>query len=372
MQPDLVPAWSRQLFREIAKPRLAGSKEVASVEDLIVRQLERFGFNVERQPFRTSPKRLHAGSVLGAGLGWVALVLIPLFFFPISGWIVATIGTASFAVVGLVAAGIANGALPLNVPTVEAHNLIASRTPAPMIWLVAHSDSKTQSISLKGRIIVSVLSVAGLVGVFIVLGARLFVPVPVIVASVPLLGLLVGAAGLSRPALRGGSPGAVDNASGVIAALHAAELLSDRQDVGVLITGAEEFGMEGARAWIARGDCSGSFINFDGVDTTGLFNIMRHRASGSGGGGSQRLHDAVCRVLTERGLGVRSRALPFGVFVDGSIIAKGGLPGLTISRGTWKTLAVVHTMKDTADRTDPVGAVLAGAAVADAVRTELG
>ena len=49
---------------------------------------------------------------------------------------------------------------------------------------------------------------------------------------------------MSLSAPRDDSPGAVDNATGVIAALVAAAELVDRSDVGVLVTDAEELGMD--------------------------------------------------------------------------------------------------------------------------------
>src|SRR5438309_2217905 len=66
----------------------------------------------------------------------------------------------------------------------------------------------------------------------------------------PLLAVAAGAlAGGGR--LRGTSQGARDNGTGVAAALAAAERSNDA-GTGILITGAEEFGLVGARVFVAQ------------------------------------------------------------------------------------------------------------------------
>ena len=128
-----------------------------------------------------------------------------------------------------------------------------------------------------------------------------------------------------------------------------------------------------ARAWIASGGAGEAFVNFDGIDNRGLFNVMAHR-----GGGPPRsapgdgLPPRVQAALRARGQGVRRMPLPLGIFVDGSVLAAGGIPGATVSRGDWRTLQVVHTERDTPDRMDVSSALEAGRAAADAIRAHFG
>ena len=61
-----------------------------------------------------------------------------------------------------------------------------------------------------------------------------------VLATIPLMFCLTG----NR------SPGAVDNASGLISVLLAARTLSARPDLGVFITSGEELGLAGARAFV--------------------------------------------------------------------------------------------------------------------------
>ncbi len=358
------------LFAAIAVPRLPGTAALEGVEREVCDTLEALGFSVELQAFTASPRRLAATATAGAALGWVALGLAPLLLLPVPGWPVALIGLAALALVGLVAQGVAAGHLPVGGVAVPAANIVATRG-TPALWLVAHSDSKSQRLSLRSRAVGAVVAAAGCAGLPLVLAWRLAGPVPPW-AVLAVCGLaLAGGAALSLGAAQNGSPGAVDNATGIVAALAAAQQLADRDDVGVLVTGAEEFGMEGARAWAAAGKARGAFINFDGVDSRGRYRIQRHRPQG-GAHPHEKVSRELERAFGERGLDAVVARLPFGVFVDGAVLAGAGMPGATVSRGDLVTLGVVHTARDGADRVDPAAAVAAGEAAASAVRRLLG
>lgn len=145
-------------------------------------------------------------------------------------------------------------------------NLVARRAPeaAPGIWLVAHLDSKSQTIPILARI-ASVTAFAALFGLALlalisasILGRDSLTRIGVatsILAAVGLLPLLVLFIG-NR------SNGALDNASGVAAVLLALRQLKGR-DIGVVITSAEELALAGARAFVAVGLAPGVAINCD-------------------------------------------------------------------------------------------------------------
>ncbi len=343
------------------------------VEDAIAERLDAMGFEVERAAFTASPQPLVAASIAGAALGWVALGIAPLLVIPVPGWPVAVMGVAALALVALLAQGVGAGHLSIAGGEVPAVSLVARRG-APALWLVAHSDSKSQRLSLRGRVLATVALGLGTVGLVGLLGWRLAGPLPWW-AVLPAVALsLVGGAALSLGAPRNGSPGAVDNATGVVAALVAAESLADRRDVGVLVTGAEEFGMAGARAWVEQGGPGGAFVNFDGVDGRGAFRLTPHRARGASG--SPLTERAVRGALTDAfaaaGARVARGNLPIGTFVDGMVLGRAGMAGVTVSRGDWHTLGVVHTARDSADRVDLAAAIEAGRVAAVAARRLLG
>jgi len=335
--------------------------------------LREWGYAVLRQHFVTSSVRLSAVSVLGAGIGWLALILYPLFVLPIPGWTVCFVGLSGMLLIAIVTFGMASKKLPTSSEPVEAVNLEARRGE-PAVWLVAHLDSKGQRLSLRGRVMAVIAFGLGSAVVIGALAVRLFGPLPWWVALPVTVLALVGGGAMSLSAPRDDSPGAVDNATGIIAALVAASELADRTDVGVLVTDAEELGMEGARVWIGAVGTSASFVNFDGVDSIGRYRIAMHGGRGSTtapAGARRALSAAIAAELEERGEEVKVGSLPPGILVDGVVLAKGGMPGVTVSRGNWSTLGVVHTARDAADRVDVRAAVVAGHAVAAAVRRAL-
>jgi hypothetical protein len=362
--------WSDGLFRRVAVPRLPGSEAVRAVEDLIVDRLVATGYRVERQAFRTSVARLRAVGVVGAGLGWCALAFFPLLVLPFPGYVVAATGAAALAMVALVAVGVARRR-PSETQAVAANNIIATRSATPACWLVAHSDSKAQRLSLRGRVVALAALGVGTVGLVVCLIIRVAGPLPDGAVAPWILFTLAGGAAMAVSWSAGDSPGAVDNASGIIAVLVAAELARDGLDVGVLITGAEEYGMEGARAWTAAAGPQGVFVNFDGLDDRGAFNLMRHKPAGGGAPpgtvSATAVFDTVAAAIHDHGHALRRSRLPLGIFVDGSVLAGAGMAGVTVSRGDWHTLGVVHTPRDTADRTGTRSAVEAGRLVHQAL-----
>ena len=237
--------WARDLFRDMAVPRLPGTAAVSRVEALVSDRLRSFGYSVSHHSFDTAPHRLRAGSVAAVLSGWSAVLLFPLLVLPAPTPWAVTAGAVLLAFVGIAVVWVAGGGGSPS-PPVTANNILARGASPTRLWLVAHSDSKGQRVSLRGRALSFMTLGAGVGALVACLAWRWFGPLPGGVVA-PCVGLtLVGAVGMSGPALVGGSPGAVDNASGIIAALTAAELLQRRSDVGILITGAEEFGMEGA------------------------------------------------------------------------------------------------------------------------------
>ena len=364
--------WAAEFFRRIAVPRLPGSPALDEVERAVAKLLEQWGYSVHRERFPTSSRRLVALSVAGAGFGWIALLIAPALVLDLPGWPVTLIGESALALVGLMSVGIAQGRHGFGKLDVRAVNTWAVRG-APKLWLVAHSDSKGQGLSLGGRVLALAAGGTGLVTLVVSLAVRALMPLPVWLVIPSVLLTTVAGAALSRGAVRDDSPGAVDNATGMVAALVAADRLGHRDDVGVLITGAEEFGMEGARAWVAAVRPVGMFINFDGLDSRGKYRVMVHEPVGrSREDRGADVAGALAESLTSTGHHVARRNLPPGVLVDGSILARAGMSGVTLSRGDWRTLRVVHTSQDAVERVDIAAAVVAGEAAARAVHVLLG
>ena len=285
------------VFRELAVPRLVGTANHQKVREVLKRELAARGFAIEEHRFSGRPAR-------------------------------ALFGTPR---------------------EVHGINLIAERpsgrpTVRPSIWLVAHYDSKGQPISMAVRLIGFFALLAGLVGL--------------IVSTIPALALLVvGLSIVLQNRVNDNSPGAVDNATALIAVFMTLDQLTPTTPVGVIFPDAEEFGLVGARALAAdRADlfAESVVINLDGLDDVGAPIALLHRPGSTG--------VAVATALHAR----RWRLLP--VVVDGIALARVARECVTILKGNWRTMRIVHRPEDTATRVRLDGAASVAAGLARVLR----
>jgi Zn-dependent M28 family amino/carboxypeptidase len=113
----------------------------------------------------------------------------------------------------------------------------------------------------------------------------------------------------------------------------------------VLITGAEEFGLVGARVFarLNPNSAAAEFGNLDTLDQEGKLYLVSHDARG------ERLARRLEPRLVGLGVPLRRRRLPLGIFVDSAPLTKTGAASITIGRLTWNTLRRIHTPADTPD-----------------------
>ncbi len=338
--------------------RPAGSAAEAAARAYAAGVLRAAGYAVTEVPFTYSdaPGRLGTPAV-GA---WAALVL----------GTTAVAGARGRA--GLAAAALAVGALTLvaaggwvaRVGTVRlgwrrrtAINVAATRrAPASgdtlpgagvRVWLVGHLDTKSQPVPMVARVggvvatvgMTGVAALAAAVGVAAgpnVIGPSTWAAIGAlgVLATIPIVATTVGT----------DSAGALDNASGVAAVLGAAESLAGGPgSVGVLLTSAEELGLAGAHAWAemwARtGRAPGIAFNCDGVDDGGPLTVLR--------GARVTTEMAGALEAADVDASVRVRRIPPGLLVDAVALTAAGWAAVTVSKGTWGTLARVHTRRDT-------------------------
>jgi hypothetical protein len=332
----------------LTRPREAGTPAAAAAREAVAAYLAALGYAVERHRFRFHPSALWAFPLVGAGLGWLGLVLVPLLgltrepaWAALAVW---GIGAASLAALAF-GVGAGTAPLPFGGGPREDANLIATRSADVRCWIVAHLDTKAQGHSMAGRIVavwVAAAAAAGLTGLSL---ARLGGPLPMPGALAgAVLGLVAGVlAGRGRPA--GESAGARDNGSGVVAALTVAAAVDD-PGVGIVITGAEEFGLVGARVLAAGrpGLFAGrDVLNFDTLDETGTLYVVSHDVRGDVAAAARAAGFAAL------GLPVRTRRLPLGILVDSLPLARAGAVALTIARLDWSTLRRIHTAGDAGD-----------------------
>jgi hypothetical protein len=356
-----MPSLDHTMRAVLALQREAGSPGAAAARDLVAGHLEQLGYRVTRERFEFVPSSLKGFPLFGAGLGGLGLLELPLLTGDaLPGWAALALLLCGVPLLLVLAFGIGVGWLPLGEVR-EDENLVATRGEAPVRrWIVAHLDTKAQVQSMAGRLVaVWVIGLAAAVLLSLAL-TRLGGPL-----SLPLAGVAAGLAVLSgalagRGRLRGGSQGARDNGTGVAGALAAAEASVDSA-VGVLITGAEEFGLVGARAFI-RGAPPGLrqsvVVNLDTIDQEGELAVVSHDARGSSLSARERPR------LEAAGLRARLRRLPVGILTDSVPFARAGIPAITIGRLTWRTLRTIHTPRDTPDGLSLDTAVRVGRALA--------
>lgn len=362
-------------------PRPAGSRADLAVRRYAARVLGASGFTTREEPFQYSafPGRYGTPLIGAAGVGIVA-----------SAGHLAARGGAAIAlpilvggalVLGVLGRWLARaGVLELAMMRAEGVNLVATRGgSAPAVWLVAHTDSKSQPVP-------QALRAAGITGLAltwvaaIVLALAQLAGVPGVAPFAVWAGLAVAAVATGLPVMLSvvgsDSDGALDNASGVAAVLVAAEQLPPDLPIGVLLTTAEELGLAGARAWArSRGAASRGTaergpvlrtgqvaLNCDGVDDVGMLTGMH---SGTGHG---RVLDALSAAAAARGLPYRSMRLVPGILTDSVALADAGWATATLSRGTLATLRRVHTRRDSLDRLAGTGIPDAAAILADTAR----
>jgi hypothetical protein len=334
------------LERVLALPREAGSAGAAEARDILREALERLGYRVEIQRFTFSPRTLTAFPLAGAGLGWLAILQIPLLLMPaLPAWAALLVWVGGLGALFAVAAGTALGWGQAGESREDA-TLIARRGATPVRrWIVAHTDTKAQGHSMAGRLIAVWAVIVSIVAFTTLATLRLQGPLPVApVATAAALTLVAGfMAGRGR--LTGTTVGARDNGSGLVAALAAAECSLDPA-TGILLTGAEEFGLVGARILagtrpeLVRGT---EVINLDTLDECGALSLVSHDAPG------RALAARLAPLLASPAAVVRQRRLPLGIFVDSYPLARGGGTAVTVGRLDWSTLRRLHTPRDTAD-----------------------
>lgn len=340
-----------EALREIATtPRLTGSEGAEEAGAKIRARFESLGYEVDEQEF-TFSALLGRFGITAVG----ALYLVTAFTASMFLYTNHPLGAIALLLILLVVLGFgamfARAAID-SLPFGRLHgvNMFATRAGRkPRYIIMAHRDSKSQPVPLSFR------------GPAILLG--LLVWLALFVASLmhaarPLpdgLILLLGAAAVVTGVILifcwvdNRSPGALDNASGVVAALGIAAREQETGDVAFLITDAEELGLAGARA--AAGGLPPVFgvINLDGLDDHGTFYVLERFGVMRKTGLAPHLAAALLQEAEALGEDADRRDLPFGIPVDHIPIVRAGVPALTLMRGSMKSLRRVHRPGDDLD-----------------------
>jgi hypothetical protein len=269
---------------------------------------------------------------------------------------------ATAVVTGFLGRYLLSGVLRFRVMQRSSANLIAQRSfnDEPKVWLVAHTDSKSQTIPMLVRVgsiaaagVFFAIQLATLIAVWIE-SARLANFPMEFHALASLAGYLTAIAivPVILCFITNESPGALDNATGVAAVLIAAGLIPRDRNVGIVLTTGEELGLAGARAFVGARTAKAIAINCDTIDNSGKFIAMLHRRGDSH---ATRMSE-IASTLGEK---VKVRPLIRGILTDGVAFGQAGWDSWTLSRGNIGTLALVHTSRDRPERIVGTGIAIA-------------
>jgi peptidase M28-like protein len=339
-----------------ASPRFAGSPGESNARAICKGELERAGLQCLERPFEYSQWPGKWGIPVAAAVQ-LATILVVSRMAVMRGPLIALLVGGALYIVLILASADAKRRWVRLLPIMRASAVnLEARRGAPHVWLVAHLDSKAQTVPMLIRIasaiglgvvtllvtLLLLLSLAGLVD------ATQFWPaiqLIAVVVSIPSILCFV----------RNQSAGALDNATGVVTVLLAASALASLPNIGVLITSGEELGLAGARVWALTASAESVVLNCDTVDDSGQWRLMYT------GERPREISAAIARISSSFDPGLApSRMIP-GILADSMAFSDKGIEAVTLSRGTISTLARIHTRRDTS-------IALSGSGVAEASR----
>jgi hypothetical protein len=349
--------------RLAATTRFAGSDGEARARSFCRSLLEQQGFSVEEQPFEFSRAPALWGpsliSALAAAAVFLGRHLATGHHMPFTGLLVALGGVIAIGVAAILGAKFGVRGFPLQRS--RSVNLVAVKRDAsarPTTWLCAHVDSKSQTIPMLVRVLSTVLFAVTSAAVAATLLILVIFPDLTTAGSVATtLSWLavVTALPIVLCFITNRSRGALDNATGVAAILLAVDEIDRSNNIGVVITSAEELGLAGARHFAAA-ESTGEFaINCDTIDDNGFFYCM------ASGPRSERINGAIGRAS---GGSLRLRPMIPGIIADNVAFTAMGWESFTLSRGNIGTLGYVHTSRDTSDRLKGTGIAKASSLIA--------
>jgi Zn-dependent M28 family amino/carboxypeptidase len=218
-----------------------------------------------------------------------------------------------------------------------------------MYLVVAHRDSKSQPVPLSFRGPAIAFALLAWLALFVLALASIAQPVaPGLALAVGVIGVIAGLI-LLFCWVENNSPGALDNATGVVALLELAAREHAAGDVAFLVTDAEELGLAGARAIAGRLPVVIGAINLDGLDDEGAFWIIERFGWPRKRGLAPHLAAAMLRAADDLGLDARRRDVPFGIMLDHIPLVQGGTPAISVLRGGLRSLRRVHRPEDDLD-----------------------
>ena len=348
----------------LAFPRRSGSEGDRRVIEELSARLEGLGLHVAVEDFsyELAPvERILRWTLLG-GAGLVVW----------AGWLAhsSPIWSGAAIVVLVLSGGILLGWSPWleglyrrSGPTRTA-NVVGKREaagPGRRLILMAHHDSKSQSLALPARMGATLGALLGVVGVVVGAGVVLAGRGDGLSWMGVTAGVVAGVSMVALAAMSSGndSPGGVDNAGSLAIVLELAARLRELPpdvELVVLFTGAEEDHMVGAMRWLdlhaeelesVTSDC----FNFDGAGSPGRVVLITRY--GIGRAFAPDLERMTVTAAREMGTPIRRIVMAPAVGIDAIPFAHRGIECLSFSSGSLgQATYAVHSAGDVAGNLD--------------------
>ncbi|MBI4553706.1 MAG: M28 family peptidase [Candidatus Latescibacteria bacterium] len=366
--------------QRLSFPRLVGTPGERQAAAAVIETFTTLGYEVTEQPF----------PITRTPWGWMRVALtvslvcligarLTVARFPLIAAALCVLVLCGLPVVERLWRSLARRGGSATEPALHSSNIIARRPgarPAPLsltLYLMAHYDSKSQTISLPTRIVLMVTAGLGSVVFAATCLAAALSPAVVTdspwllaVATVPWALSIAGLLVLLAARTENRSPGGLDNAGSVGVLLALAEALREVEfreiDVVFVSTGAEELGLLGAyalvRQWKAQVDRSRAWVlNLDGVGVEGALRVtegarllVRPRS---------RYAALIRRIADRDGIPLRDFPILPGLLLDHIPFSADGLPATSLI-GVSARATHIHTERDTTDLISPAGLGEAG------------
>lgn len=364
--------------RRFAFPRLAGTAGDARVRELLAEALRQAGLVVRESAFGCNPRRPMARFRIGCLViaATLALHALGVGGEATPGQYVARLLLLLAGSAGIVLAlGWDDGFFLAGKNEVATANVLgfAGESGGRRVVVVAHHDSKSQTIGFGGRALLLAVTLAGVAALVLEGALRLAGAALPAAAGYALTGA-IGAGGLAAAVfglngIGNRSPGAVDNAGSLAVALEVAGRVARAPEPGaelvVVFTGAEELLMCGARHLVReRGEAlrtgTALVVNLEALGLPGPVGVQGARAP------ARRALDAIAAAgLRGRRIGALPAALS-----DAWPLSRAGLPVVTLTAGAFsRAVRAIHTARDRADHLDPVALAHAADALERLVRS---
>ncbi len=361
----------------IAYPRLVGTEGELRAAGYIKEQLEQYGYTVAEEEFNIAYTPwgfsrfflMSALILLGfswlsyESLPWLAFVLLSILLFvqPVSKKIWLKLAQK-------VSEDKREPEKRLSSKNIIAGQPEAADKPRTTVYLIAHYDSKSQTVSLPVRIFCLVLAMGAVFLLLVGLGLQhcnLFCNFLLDIKydlwfTVAVLSVLR----LLMVSTQNKSSGGLDNAGSVGVVLELARMFSRHCPAGIeikcLFTGAEEYGLLGASQYAAghlnewRRENT-YFINLDGVGIEKKLVLLGQK--------DPELTDEIVKLAHRQHIKLGRRGLLPGLLVDHIPFAENGFPAVTLACAASKSL-LIHTRYDNISLLDKAGLEEVGALTA--------